>query len=265
MDAGSAAKAFDAGGAGGHIRPALRLRIVPAAVAEAARHPVHAPSGAAPDRSSDRYGAGRRTNWAAIGTIAGFHAALLVGLVSMDVVSLKPVPEPMMVSLVPAAATPPPPPPAPDFAPPLEVTPPVIVPPAIDILPPQPSPVQAVVSDAPPPVRTVVTAQPAPAPVTQGSPSMAADLATTMISATPPKYPVESRRRKEEGTVTLLVTVSPEGDVAAIEVSRSSGFARLDKAALAAVKTWRWSPVLRGGIAVPVRGIVEIPFILKKP
>ena len=38
--------------------------------------------------------------------------------------------------------------------------------------------------------------------------------------------------------------------------------ARLDKAALDAVRRWRWSPMLRDGQAVAVRGLVEIPFTL---
>jgi len=257
MDAGGAAKAFDAGTGKNSPRSAPLLRVVtnaPAAPIETAK-PV--------DEALGRFGAARRINWSAIGAIAGLHAALLVGLMTMDVVSLSlPLAEPMMVSLVPAA--PPPPPPEPAFEPPLEIATPVIVPPALEIVPPRPSLIQAVVAETPPPISTPVTATPSPAPATQGSSAAVTDLSTSMISAAPPKYPVESRRRKEEGTVTLLVTVSPQGDVADIQVSRSSGFSRLDKAALAAVKRWRWSPTLRNGVAVPVRGIVEIPFVLKK-
>jgi protein TonB len=48
-----------------------------------------------------------------------------------------------------------------------------------------------------------------------------------------------------------------------VSVSRSSGFARLDKAALDAVRRWRWSPLVRGGVPVMVRGIVDIPFVLQ--
>lgn len=272
MDMSSAAKAFDATGAENYARPVSLLRVVPPVAKQEARPEARpeapsvaeAPALAPASQAAGGFAAGKRTNWAAIGVIAGLHAALLVGLVSMDVVKLKlPVAEPMLVSLVPA--TPPPPPPAPVFQPRLEAVTPVIVPPALDILPPRPSPVQAVVAETPPAQAvSTPTPAPAPAPAPQGVVSTVNDLSTTMISAVPPRYPVESRRRKEEGTVTLMVTVSPRGDVAEIEVARSSGFSRLDKAALAAVKHWRWSPSLRNGVAVPVRGIVEIPFILKK-
>jgi protein TonB len=49
-----------------------------------------------------------------------------------------------------------------------------------------------------------------------------------------------------------------------IAVGQSSGFDRLDKAALDAVRRWRWSPTLQGGEAVQVRGMVEIPFVLQR-
>ena len=53
-----------------------------------------------------------------------------------------------------------------------------------------------------------------------------------MISATPPRYPEMSRRLHEQGTVYLSVLVGTDGAVSEISVSRSSGSARLDKAAL---------------------------------
>jgi periplasmic protein TonB len=48
-----------------------------------------------------------------------------------------------------------------------------------------------------------------------------------------------------------------------VSVARSSGFDRLDKAALDAVRRWRWSPTLRDGAPVSVRGTVDIPFVLQ--
>ena len=84
-----------------------------------------------------------------------------------------------------------------------------------------------------------------------------------MIEATPPRYPQDSRRKHEQGTVVLAVLLGVDGRVAEISVSRSSGFERLDRAALAAVQRWRWSPVRRAGVPVMVRGLVEIPFVLK--
>lgn len=84
-----------------------------------------------------------------------------------------------------------------------------------------------------------------------------------MIAADPPHYPNDSRRKREQGTVLITVVVGFDGSVADASLSHSSGFARLDRAALSAVKRWKWSPTLRAGHSVMVRGIVEIPFILK--
>lgn len=84
-----------------------------------------------------------------------------------------------------------------------------------------------------------------------------------MIAAEPPRYPLESRRKREQGVVVLQVTLDTSGAVADISVARSCGYDRLDQAALKAVKRWRWSPTRRGGQDVIVRGLVEIPFELQ--
>jgi protein TonB len=52
-----------------------------------------------------------------------------------------------------------------------------------------------------------------------------------------PQYPMISRKRKDEGTVTLLVTIRA-GRVVSIEVERSSGHGPLDESAVRAV--WEW-------------------------
>ena len=72
-----------------------------------------------------------------------------------------------------------------------------------------------------------------------------------------PWYPRMARRRGMEGRVTLRVTVSPDGHVAAIRVAHSSGYRLLDDAALETVKTWRFVPAYRGD--TPVTGEVLVP------
>jgi len=89
------------------------------------------------------------------------------------------------------------------------------------------------------------------------------DLASNLLEATPPRYPIDSRRAREQGTVVLKVTVGLDGRVAQIDVSRSSGFDRLDRAALGAVRHWRWSVTRQNGAAMMVQGLVSIPFVLQ--
>jgi periplasmic protein TonB len=73
----------------------------------------------------------------------------------------------------------------------------------------------------------------------------------------PPAYPELSRRRREEGIVYLLVHVSSEGTVKEISVGKSSGFSRLDEAALKSVKGWEFQPAKANGFKVDSR--VEVP------
>lgn len=119
-----------------------------------------------------------------------------------------------------------------------------------------PPPIVNAASDAP----AVVAAPPAPPPAV----ASAGDLSSTMISATPPKYPLESRRAHEQGTVVLKLVLAADGRVSDISVARSSGSDRLDRAALSAVRTWRWKPAMRDGQAVMVQGMVTIPFVLQR-
>lgn len=94
---------------------------------------------------------------------------------------------------------------------------------------------------------------PAPAPVVE-LPSKAA-----YLNNPKPIYPAISKRLGEEGTVKVNVLIGADGLAKEVRLSRSSGFERLDDAALMAVKQWRFVPGKRNGVAeamwfdVPVR------------
>jgi TonB family protein len=62
-----------------------------------------------------------------------------------------------------------------------------------------------------------------------------------------PEYPAESRRRGEQGRVTLLVQVGPDGRVVSLSLLGSSGFAALDREAERAVRRWRFEPATQDG------------------
>ena len=55
-----------------------------------------------------------------------------------------------------------------------------------------------------------------------------------------PIYPSQSKRDGEQGTVLLNVKISDSGFVEKIEVEKTSGYLRLDQAALDAVKQWKF-------------------------
>jgi periplasmic protein TonB len=66
-----------------------------------------------------------------------------------------------------------------------------------------------------------------------------------------PNYPVEAVRRAQQGSVILLIHVSPDGLAQGVDVEQSSGFAMLDDAARNAVEGWHFLPAVKDGKAVP--------------
>jgi protein TonB len=77
------------------------------------------------------------------------------------------------------------------------------------------------------------------------------------ISQPPPSYPREAQRRGIGGTVRVQATVSSDGSVDRMEVAASSGNRYLDRAAMEAVRRWRFKPAMRNG--QPVSATVVIP------
>ncbi|MBS0639707.1 MAG: energy transducer TonB [Proteobacteria bacterium] len=67
----------------------------------------------------------------------------------------------------------------------------------------------------------------------------------------PPVYPRESVARGDRGAVILIIHVSERGVSTGADVAQSSGHAALDRAALEAVRSWRFRPALKDGKAVP--------------
>lgn len=61
-----------------------------------------------------------------------------------------------------------------------------------------------------------------------------------------PQYPASSRRLGEQGRVILRVQVSTDGKPLEVTVKTSSGYARLDHAALEVVKQWEFVPAKQG-------------------
>ena len=136
---------------------------------------------------------------------------------------------------------------------------------------PTPAPAPAPVRELPPserapvappqppavPTEPTVAAESTPAPASPAAPATSGDSSATG-PVTPPRsdaahlnnpkpvYPAVSRRLKEEGTVVLDVFIQTDGSVGDVRVKRSSGYPRLDEAALTAVRRWKYVPARRG-------------------
>lgn len=77
-----------------------------------------------------------------------------------------------------------------------------------------------------------------------------------------PTYPSASRRAGEEGTVRVKVLVDEKGRPREVAVARSSGFARLDEAAMEAVRKWRFVAATNGTSAITAWTQVAVTFRL---
>lgn len=78
-----------------------------------------------------------------------------------------------------------------------------------------------------------------------------------------PDYPSLSKRLGEEGRVLLRVLVTPEGFADQVEIRQTSGHSRLDQAALATVKRWRFMPARRGEERIAAWVLVPLSFQLE--
>lgn len=77
-----------------------------------------------------------------------------------------------------------------------------------------------------------------------------------------PDYPALSVRRGEQGQVVLNVLIGVDGKAQKAEIAQSSGFERLDAAALATVQRWRYVPGKRGGVPEAMWFKVPLAFVL---
>jgi periplasmic protein TonB len=84
------------------------------------------------------------------------------------------------------------------------------------------------------------------------------------LSNPAPVYPRKSRYLGEEGRVLLKVRVSESGDAKEVSLHRSSGFKRLDRAALDAVRQWKFIPARQGRKPVMAWVVVPLEFSLRR-
>jgi protein TonB len=203
------------------------------------------------------------------------HAGLLRRAVEL-VISVQVVaeivepPQPVVTPAPPAPPTPtprrlaPPVPPAPRQQPPRQpaVRP---APQPVAIPAPEPAPqapaavpaLQPVINTAPPATEVAMPAPPAPPRV--DLPSSSADY----LNNPPPPYPPLSKRLGEQGRVVVRARIEVNGSASQAEIRTSSGYERLDQAALQTVKRWRYLPGKRAGVPEAMWFNIPIQFVLE--
>ncbi len=90
------------------------------------------------------------------------------------------------------------------------------------------------------------------------------ELAVFCPDRTPPAYPAQSRRLREQGEVTLQVTLDEGGGVSQVDIVHSSGFPRLDEVARSTVLSWRCRPAERDGHPVRTVALQTLEFVLRR-
>lgn len=213
-------------------------------------------------------------------SVLGVHLAAAWALMQVKSLREAVVPSaPLFVSLValpappqpsPVAAGPQPRPKAPPDPPPRSL----VSTPAAPAPMPQTDSVPPAAPDAGPPLPqaapTVVEAPPAPtvapappAPPVPAAPRAVPTTAVRYLVEPEPAYPTTSRRLGEAGEVWLRVEIGTDGRARHVSVQHSSGFARLDESAIAAVRAARFAPYTEHGVALVVWTIVPIAFELQ--
>ncbi len=172
------------------------------------------------------------TRLVGIGFVVLLHAALIYALVAgLGYRVVEVVRAPIVTRIIEEARPPPPelPPPPPQ----LVLPPPTLLPP----------PEIHIEAPPPPPKSTAITVPVTPVapPPPVAPPAPAAEPARVMPAldlkhSEEPEYPAMSRRLGEQGTAVLQVLVGVDGRALDAKLLQSSGFDRLDRAALASVK-----------------------------
>lgn len=146
---------------------------------------------------------------------------------------------------------PPPPPPK------IEQPPPYVPPPEVAIeMPTEAPPATAITA-------TTQTRPAAPPPVAAPKPAAVKPRIDPKRPPSQPEYPPTSRRLGEAGTVTLEILVLETGRIGDAKVAKSSGFPRLDEAAVREVKrTWKLVPGTENGKPVQMWHQINVTFRL---
>ena len=121
---------------------------------------------------------------------------------------------------------------------------------------------------APPPERAPAPAAPTipaptPAPPTTATASQPDSLPEAIPELSPaPEYPAEAYRNGESGIVRVRATVDTMGNVAKTQVEVRSRSRSLDRAAVDAVRRWKFKPATKNGQRVQSDVIVPVEFKL---
>lgn len=205
------------------------------------------------------------------------HGLIAVGVWHSSTVPVSPQePAPLMVTLINEVVQTPPTPPVPE--------PPKPEPPKPVVTPIKREPTVVASNRAPTPQDMQVPAAPeppAPTPPPMPAAPPTATVATAPEPAPPPPkflpssavgyliepklvFPTASQELGESGLVTLEVLVDVDGRAKDVQVTKSSGYPRLDRAAVTAMKAARFKPYIHNGVPLSIRAVAVLNFNLER-
>lgn len=189
-----------------------------------------------------------------IAIVVALHAALIYALLTgLAHKAIEVVPAPIETKIIEEVTVPeeePPPPPPPNFD---EPPPPFIPPPEIRIEQPV-QPQQTITRVTREPQPPAPPAPPAPKPVQRVAPVVKAE------NCRKPEYPAISERLGETGTVVLRLLVGTDGKVSDSRIEKSSGYPRLDEAAVRGLSQCRFTPGMADGRPEPAWARIQYTF-----
>ncbi|CAB3770576.1 energy transducer TonB [Paraburkholderia solisilvae] len=217
----------------------------------------------------------------AVAVVVAAHIALVVIALTMRD---KPLPKPVELRSITAELISPPTPaaaapvaiqstatPPPKPVPPVHREKPKVQPRPTPVPRPTPTPLPEAAAPSQHEIAAPEPAPPAPpAPAAPAEPAAPAAGKPTLALSAPknvshldcsivaPDYPALSRRRGESGTAFVRFVVGLTGKIENIELKKSSGFDRLDDAALSAMRSSTCKPYLENG--QPIRATYTQPF-----
>ena len=197
-----------------------------------------------------------------VATLLAVHVLGVVGLLNASrlrevAVDAKPMFLAVVDAPAPVAPPKPLPPPAARMPPPPQLTLPLIAPEPS----PSPSPLVAQVQMPPPPPAAAAPVETPPAP----APSLPRTIPPSAVQYITPPSPAYSRisaKMRESGKAVIRVFIDESGMPRNVQLAASTGFARLDDSALAAVRNCRFKPYLDNGVAVAGWALIPIEFEL---
>lgn len=200
--------------------------------------------------------------WIGVTVVVLLHALLVWGLMEglarkVVEIALEPIETKIIEDVRPPVIEPPPP--VPEFQPP----PPSYIPPPDIIIatpPPPPTTITQIVRERPPP-RPPAPPAPVPPRETVRVPARI-DFEGSTRACREPSYPSASERLGEQGISGISLLIGADGRVKETRVDQSSGFRRLDDAALRAFGACKFIVGTVDGIPAPIWFSVRYQWII---